>query len=43
MKLSRLFLVSGIVVVAGLAFMMISKKAPEKEAAISDEKQIKSL
>jgi basic membrane protein A len=41
MKLNKFVILLGIVVVAGLAFIMSSQKAPEKAAGVADDKKVK--
>ncbi|MEL0289849.1 MAG: BMP family ABC transporter substrate-binding protein [Alphaproteobacteria bacterium] len=41
MKLNKFVILLGIVVVAGLAFIMSSEKAPEKTAGVADDKKVK--
>ena len=41
MKLNKFVVILGVVVVAGLAFIMTSQKPPEKEADVSADKQVK--
>ena len=41
MKLNKLVILLGIVVVAGLAFIMSSEKAPENAAGVADDKKVK--
>ena len=40
MKLNKFVVIFGIVVVAGLAFIMTSQMPPEKEADVSADKQV---
>jgi basic membrane protein A len=41
MKLNKVVILLGLVVVAGLAFIMSSEKAPEKTAGVADDKKVK--
>jgi len=41
MKLNKFVILLGIVVVAGLAFIMSSEKAPEKTAGVADDEKVK--
>ena len=41
MKLNKFVVILGVVVVAGLAFIMTSQKPTEKEADVSADKQVK--
>ena len=41
MKLNKLVILLGIVVVAGLAFIMSTEKAPENAAGVADDKKVK--
>jgi len=41
MKLNKFVILLGIVVVAGLAFIMSSEKAPDKTAGVADDKKVK--
>ena len=41
MKLNKFVILLGVAVVAGLAFIMSSQKAPEKAAGVADDKKVK--